>query len=82
MGTKAILTADEACKYMGIAKSYLYKLTSARKIPYSKPLGKMCYFRLSDIENFLQSNPIATAKELEAKAEGYNVELAKKGGCK
>lgn len=28
--TKEVLTSDEAAKYMGISKSYLYKLTMKR----------------------------------------------------
>ena len=41
---KTMLTSDEAARYMGISKTYLYKLTMLRKIPYYKPMGKMCYF--------------------------------------
>ena len=44
LGNKEVLTFDEACDYTGISKSYLYKLTAAGKIPYSKPNGKMVFF--------------------------------------
>ena len=40
--TKEVLTSDEAAKYMGVSKSYLYKLTMRQQIPHFKPMGKMC----------------------------------------
>lgn len=44
IGTKRILTFDELSEYTGLSKSYLYKLTAAAAIPFSKPTGKMLYF--------------------------------------
>ena len=38
--TKEVLTSDEAARYLGISKSYLYKLTMQQKIPHYKPMGK------------------------------------------
>ena len=32
--TKEVLTSDEAARYMGISKSYLYKLTMRQQIPH------------------------------------------------
>ncbi len=69
--TKEVLTSDEAARYMGISKSYLYKLTMRRAIPHSKPLGKMCYFNRVELEQWLQSNRVATADELSQKAQAY-----------
>lgn len=69
--TKEVLTSDEAARYMGIAKSYLYKLTMARKIPHYKPMGKVCYFNRKELEEFLQSNRVATAAEISSKAQSY-----------
>jgi len=31
---------DEACHYLGVSKSFLYKLTHKRLIKFSKPNGK------------------------------------------
>lgn len=53
--TKEVLTADEVARYLGISKSYLYKLTMRREIPHYKPLGKMCYFNRREIEAWLQT---------------------------
>ena len=76
--TKEVLTSDEAAKYLGISKSYLYKLTLQQKIPHYKPMGKMCYFNRQELEAWLQANRIATAEEIEQKAQAYC--LQKKGG--
>lgn len=75
--TKEVLTADETARYLGISKSYLYKLTMGKKIPHYKPTGKMCYFNRLELESWLQSNRVATADEIEQKAQNYCV---KKGG--
>lgn len=68
---KEILTFDEAAQYIGMSTSALYKLTSLRKIPYSKPNGKNCFFRRADLEEWLMSNPIATTDELNSRAQAY-----------
>ena len=42
--TKKVLTFSEACVYMGVSESLLYKLTAAQEVPHYKPRGKMLYF--------------------------------------
>ena len=63
--------ADEAAQYMGISKSYLYKLTMRGEIPHYKPMGKMCYFNRAELEEWLQSNRVATAAEIADRANQY-----------
>lgn len=75
--TKEVLTSDEAAKYMGISKSYLYKLTMRQEIPHYKPMGKMCYFNRAELEVWLQNNRIATDSEINQKAQSY---CMRKGG--
>ena len=65
---KAVLTSDEAARYLGITKSYLYKLTMRREIPHYKPQGKICYFNRREIETWLQTNRVATDREISDKA--------------
>ena len=69
--TKEVLTTEEAAKYMGVSKSYLYKLTMKQLIPHYKPMGKMCYFKRIELESWLQSNRIATEEEIEQRAQAY-----------
>ena len=74
--TKAVLTADEAARYMGVSKSSLYKLMMRKLIPYSRPNGKVCYFDRLELEKWLMSNRISTENELNDRAEAY----CRKGG--
>lgn len=75
--TKEVLTSDEAARYMGISKSHLYKLTMRHEIPHYKPTGKVVYFNRTEVEQWLQSNRVATVNEAQAQAEAY----CKKGGA-
>lgn len=76
--TKEVLTSEETARYMGVSKSYLYKLTMRREIPHYKPTGKMCYFNRQEVEAWLQSNRIATATEIADQATNY---CNRKGGA-
>lgn len=76
--TKEVLTSDEAAKYMGISKSYLYKLTMRKEIPHYKPMGKVVYFNRFELEEWLQTNRISTASEVNQQAQAY---CMKKGGA-
>lgn len=76
--TKSVLTLDEAAQYMGVSKSHLYKLTMARQVPFSKPMGKMCYFDRLEIEKWLMSNRVSTSDELEEQASAYLLKKKKK----
>lgn len=54
--SKDVLTFEEACEYMGVSRSFLYKLTSRRQIPHSKPNGKMIFFEKKKINIWLLQN--------------------------
>ena len=69
--TKEVLTSDEAARYMGISKSYLYKLTMRHQIPHYKPMGKMCYFNRAELEAWLQNGRVATSEEISERANNY-----------
>lgn len=68
---KEVLTSDEAARYLGISKSYLYKLTMRQQVPHYKPMGKMCYFNRLELEKWLQSNRVATGDEISQQAQKY-----------
>lgn len=53
---KSILNIDEAAKFLGISKGYLYQLTSLGKIPHTKPLGKLIKFDRLELENWMRQN--------------------------
>lgn len=53
MANKEVLTLEEACRYIGISRSYMYKLTSTEKIPHFKPRGKLIYFERETLNSWL-----------------------------
>ncbi|MEL6975101.1 MAG: helix-turn-helix domain-containing protein [Bacteroidota bacterium] len=68
---KEVLTFEEACEYMGVSRSFLYKLTSTRQIPHSKPNGKMIFFEKKKLNLWLLRNNRKSKAELEAEALKY-----------
>lgn len=69
--TKEVMTFEEAIKYTGLSKSTLYKLTSLRAIPYSKPNGKVIFFSRSQLDDWMMGCPIKTSAELNAMVQAY-----------
>ena len=67
------LTLEEAADYLGFSKSYLYKLTSANKIPHYKPQGKRVYFAKGELNTWLYRNPVKTTGKIEQEADDYIV---------
>lgn len=81
METKKVLTFEEAANYMGVSKSCLYKMTSQKIVPHYKPMGKMIFFELDELENFLLSVRIKPQAEIKENASTYVV-TGKHGGRK
>ncbi|MCM4152809.1 DNA-binding protein [Arenibacter sp. N53] len=65
LGTKKVLTMEEACDYTGISRSYLYKLTSRGEIPYSKPNGKLIFFDIDMLNKWLLQKEQESNGEIE-----------------
>src|SRR5690554_5725646 len=76
---KNVLNLNEACQYLELSQSHLYKLTSAGSIPHYKPNGKKLYFKRSELEGWLLRNRNATRDEIDQRAADY---LIKKGRVK
>jgi excisionase family DNA binding protein len=66
-----VMTAEEAAAFLDISISYIYKLTSRRKIPYYKPEGKRLYFKRSELAEWALSNKILTDEEIEAQTDAW-----------
>lgn len=61
--TKRVFTFQEACMYIGVSESMLYKLTSSKEIPHYKPRGKMVYFAKEELDEWLLQNYEPTVNE-------------------
>jgi len=72
LSKKEVLTFDEACEYTGISRSYLYKLTSGGKVPFSKPNGKMIYFDIRKLKDWMLSNGRKSKEEIEIESLNYS----------
>ena len=52
----SILSFNQACEYLEMSKSYIYKLTMSGKIPHYKPLGKKLYFSKNELKKWVKTN--------------------------
>lgn len=68
---KEVLNFPEACTYLDISASHLYKLTSTKSIPHFCPQGKRLYFNRIELDKWLQRNRQSTQDELEQIASNY-----------
>ena len=73
---KEILDFNETAIYLNVSHSFLYKLTSAGKIPFHKPSGKKLYFSRKEIDGWLLFSKHNSHDEIESEATDY---LLKKG---
>ena len=65
---KPILTFEEACKYLNLQSSFLYKLTSRRQISHFCPGGKKLYFKRDELDAWLLQNRVPTVNEIKSKS--------------
>ena len=68
---KEVINFNDACKYLDISASHLYKLASQKQIPHFCPQGKKLYFRRQEIDEWLMRNRQETAEDIETAAANY-----------
>ena len=56
MLSKEILSFREAIAYLDLSESFLYKLTSTRKIKFFKPNNGRIYFKKVDLDKWMLQN--------------------------
>lgn len=76
---KSVLNFNEACRYLDVSPSHLYKLTSTHKVPHFCPQGKKLYFNRIELDAWLQRNRQFSNAEIDQQASEY---LIRKGGVK
>ena len=67
VNVKETLTLLEAAEFTGLKSSYLYRLTSDRKIPHYKPQGKILYFDREDLLDWMRQNRISSKLRTDSK---------------
>jgi excisionase family DNA binding protein len=74
------LSLVEAAQYLEVSKSYMYKVTHTRMIPFNK-FGKRVFFYTKELDDWLKENSprYKSKKEIEIEAIEYlsNVERKK-----
>ena len=63
LAAKNVLTLEDVALLTGLSKSYLYKLTCAKQIPYYRPNGKQIYFDRGEVEAWMKQNRVNTRQE-------------------
>jgi len=74
---KEVLTVEEAAKFMGMARSSLYKMTSDQTIPFYRPNGKMIFFEKTDILSWIRKNRVSSREEIEEEARLHMQKLSR-----
>lgn len=68
---KEVINFREACHYLDISASHLYKLTSQKRIPHFCPEGKRLFFNRLELDDWLQRNRQVSIAEIEQQASNY-----------
>lgn len=77
LSNKKVLTFEEGCEYSGIKSSYMYKLTSSKTIPHSKPNGKIIFFDKVKLESWMLQNEVKSKQDIEYEALSYTLKNKK-----
>lgn len=72
LSQKELLTIEEASDFLGFKKSYLYRLTSERKLPFYKP-GHKVFFKKSELEDWVFRNREKPDSEIKLQAMNFSV---------
>lgn len=71
--TRETLTIDEAAEYLGISKSYMYRLTAEHELTYHKPLGKQVYIQRTELDKFKMRNVVPSKYDKAGRAAATTV---------
>ena len=68
---KKMLSVGDFCSYTGMSKNHVYHLTSTGKIKYYRPCGKLIFFDVQDVIEFLKQNPVKSSTSKETMINNY-----------
>lgn len=71
LSAKEIFSVSDFSIYAGFSKGYVYRLVADGALPYSKPNGKMIFFKREDVEKYLLQNVAASNLETQKKVTNY-----------
>jgi excisionase family DNA binding protein len=82
LANKRVLNVPELSQLTGLSKSWIYKLCQEKKIPHSRPNGKLIMFDRVAVQDWLLSNPVKPGDDIEAEAINYILNNPLKGAHK
>lgn len=68
IGTKNVLTLDEAAILLGVQKRTVKQMVADSIIPVYKPNRRAVYFKKSELEGWMLQNRIKSQAEIESEA--------------
>ena len=68
---KDVLDFDEACTYLRVSDSFLYKKTSSGEIPFTKPTNGKLYFQRESLDKWRLQDPTKSDKMLKEEARRW-----------
>ncbi len=68
---KEVFSLQEFCRYADMSEDHVYKLTSERRIKFSRPGGKKIYIDRQDAIAYLKQNPVNSLNTTEREANNY-----------
>lgn len=79
---KDVLSFKEACEFLQLSSSTLYKLTCTNQVPHFCPTGKKLYFKRVELEDWLLRNRKTeiSQNEVERLAADYLIKNPKRRG--
>jgi excisionase family DNA binding protein len=72
---KEVLNFLEACQYLDISGSHLYRLTSLKQVPHFCPQGKRLYFNRQELDKWLQQKRQKTVAEINSESSDYVIKI-------
>lgn len=78
LAAKSVLGIDDVVALTGLSKSYIYKLTCKKEMPYYKPNGKLIYFDRHEVEGWMKQNRVNSIGDAEKIASKYLMEKGNK----
>lgn len=66
------LVLEDAAQYLGVSVSTMYGYNKTARIPYSRPSGCRCFYKVEDLDAFLESNRIESVMDKVNKSNKKN----------
>ncbi len=68
---KEFFSVEDTALYLNVSKSYLYKLTSRKEIPFYSPGGKKIYFKKIEIDEWITKSKVESIQDTQTEVELY-----------